>query len=141
MLPADLPAKRIMRLFIVLLLVGLHLCACQEDKRVKGVDAFFTMEDFGPAIRLKGEILPMDSIWKPARIRVEDSLLILTDMTCDISSRCMTSEQAKNRLKTCRGEADRENLCIAGLRSMTKTRSGLLTCRWHGSMNTPETLS
>ena len=83
MLPADLPAKRIMRLFIVLLLVGLHLCACQEDKRVKEVDAFFTMEDFGPAIRLKGEILPMDSIWKPARIRVEDSLLILTDMTCD----------------------------------------------------------
>ena len=59
-----------MRLFIVLLLVGLHLCACQEDKRVKEVDAFFTMEDFGPAIRLKGEILPMDSIWKPARIRV-----------------------------------------------------------------------
>ena len=60
------------------------LCACGDSgKRVKEVDAFFVMEDFGPAIPLKGEPVSVEELWNPQDIRVSDSLLVLTDMYCD----------------------------------------------------------
>lgn len=67
-----------------LLMLVCCLCACGDSgKRVKEVDAFFVMEDFGPAIPLKGEPVSLEELWKPRDIRVSDSLLVLTDMYCD----------------------------------------------------------
>ncbi|MDR1455448.1 MAG: TolB-like 6-bladed beta-propeller domain-containing protein [Tannerella sp.] len=66
----------------VLLACGLYGCSSGGSAPVRDAVAY-SYEDFGAPIDLKGEILPLDSIWKPERIGFRDSLLILTESSDD----------------------------------------------------------
>lgn len=63
---------------LLLFLACMALSCANEKKHYQNV-ALYHYHDFGTPIGLKGEILPLDSIWKPTRIWSKDSSLILAE--------------------------------------------------------------
>jgi hypothetical protein len=71
------------KLFMLFLSV-FFLLSCSDNGQKKFKDAaYYDYEDFGDPICLKGEILSLDTIWKPIRIWTEDSLLVFIESMQD----------------------------------------------------------
>jgi hypothetical protein len=62
--------------------VLLWSCSAFAPEQIKDA-VLYSYDDFGVPVELKGEILPLDTIWKPTRIGCRDSLLILVESTDD----------------------------------------------------------
>ncbi|MBP5367024.1 MAG: hypothetical protein J6Z01_01095 [Bacteroidales bacterium] len=71
-----------MKRIYCLLSFSVLLFGCSSVTNMDDV-RFVSYNDFGDIFELKGEIFELDSVWKPERIFSIDSLLILTDRTCD----------------------------------------------------------
>lgn len=67
---------------LILLLTCLVLSCSNREQHYKDA-VLYDLNDFGNPIDLKGEILPLDSIWKPTRIWSKDSFLILAESSDD----------------------------------------------------------
>jgi hypothetical protein len=67
----------------MLLMCGLRNCS-DSPKSAPVRDAVpYGYSDFGVPVELKGEILQLDTVWKPGRIGCRDSLLVLVESTGD----------------------------------------------------------
>ena len=66
--------KKLQSIIFLSLLVS---CTLNENKIEDAV--YFTYNDFGNPIELKGEILPTEKLWKPTRIYFTDSVFVLVD--------------------------------------------------------------
>jgi hypothetical protein len=72
-----------MRLLASILLTAfLWSCSGSNSGEIEGA-FLYGYEDFGVPVKLKGEIIPVDTVWKPNRIWCEDSLLILIEPSED----------------------------------------------------------
>ena len=58
------------------------ICSCSENGAINNTTRF-TKDDFEETISLKGNIVPIDTLWKPTNIWCRDSLLITVDMYSD----------------------------------------------------------
>jgi hypothetical protein len=71
------------KLFMLFLLAFFLLsCSDSGQKKIKSA-VYYDYENFGDPIYLKGEVLSIDSLWKPIRIWCEDSLLIFVESMND----------------------------------------------------------
>lgn len=68
---------------IQLLILSVYLVSCTQNKGEVKDAVLFTYKDFAPSIKLKGEILPTENLWKPIRIYYTDSVLATVDMSRD----------------------------------------------------------
>lgn len=57
------------------------LVSCLDGQKYIKDSVLYSYNDFGNTVNLKGEILPIEDIWKPTRIFCQDSFLILTEPT------------------------------------------------------------
>ena len=53
----------------------------------------YSYKDFGDPVNLKGEVLPIEDIWKPSRIFCQDSFIILTEPTNEYLIHVFDKEQ------------------------------------------------
>lgn len=72
-----------MKKIAVYILLAILTAACHSPKEQIKDCTHFLLSDFGMPIELKGEIMPIDTLWKPTKIWCTDSLLITTDMYTD----------------------------------------------------------
>lgn len=69
--------------FYIAILPILLICSCKKESGTVKETVLFTKDDFKQTTSLKGEILNIDTLWKPIRIWVCDSSLVSVDMYCD----------------------------------------------------------
>lgn len=72
-----------MKLKLLLLISSLYLLGCSPVNLTDNSIRIVSYSDFGDIIELKGETFELDSVWKPERVYSLDSMIILTDRTCD----------------------------------------------------------
>ncbi|MDR0423814.1 MAG: TolB-like 6-bladed beta-propeller domain-containing protein, partial [Rickettsiales bacterium] len=67
--------KKIQSILFFILLV-----CCTQNKTKFEDRVHFSYKDFGKPIELKGEILPLETLWKPMNIYCTDSVLVMIDI-------------------------------------------------------------
>lgn len=68
--------------YLLLIIYILTICACNKNEKIENA-MLFSRNNFKQFNNLKGEIFPIDTLWKPIRIWSQDSSLITVDMYCD----------------------------------------------------------
>jgi hypothetical protein len=69
--------------WFILLACGLWSCSGSSESGPVRDAVLYGYGDFGVPVELKGEVLQIDTVWKPTRIGCRDSLLILVESTGD----------------------------------------------------------
>ncbi len=72
-----------MKTFLLIIATSISLFSCTSIKKTEDNLHRVSYNDFGEITKLKGHIFELDSVWKPERIYSIDSLICLTDRTCD----------------------------------------------------------
>lgn len=84
-----------LKICVVIMFVTL-ISSCKDESQLIKDATLFTKQDFKQTISLQGEVLAIDSLWKPIRIWAYDSVLVSVDMYCDYFAQIYNS---KNGLK------------------------------------------
>ncbi|MBO7598163.1 MAG: hypothetical protein J6T70_14080 [Bacteroidales bacterium] len=95
---------------ILTLLLSSFLLSCGIQSEIIGAKRS-SMSDFGGKIKLHGQILSMDSVWKPDRIYCNDSLIFLVDKTTENFVHVFDSKTEKYKTSNIRlGNGPNESL-------------------------------
>ncbi len=68
-----------MKTIQLIIFLTLFVCCTQNKSKLDDI-TYFTYKDFSNSIELKGEILPLEILWKPLNIYCLDSIFIMLDI-------------------------------------------------------------